>query len=141
MDTDNSSLLKQLFDNSHPVDREKINKITEAIIGSSYKVGGTLGCGFLEKVYENALAHELRIIGLDVKQQQDIAVHYSGVVVGSYCADLLVENCVLVELKAVRDLNDIMRAQCLNYLKATRLRICLLINFGNPRVEVKRIVS
>lgn len=141
MDTDNSSLLRQLFDSSKPIDRERINEITEAIIGGSFKVGATLGCGFLEKVYENALAHELRSLGLNVKQQHEISVHYSGIIVGSYCADLLVEDCVLVELKAVRDLNDVMRAQCLNYLKATELQICLLINFGNPRVEVKRIVN
>lgn len=141
MNTDDSNLLEQLFNNSQSFDREEVNKITEAIIGAAYKVGGTLGCGFLEKVYENAMALEMRSMGLDVKQQHEIAVHYNDAVVGSYCADLLVETRVLVELKAVRDLNDVMRAQCLNYLKATGLRICLLINFGNPRVEIKRVVS
>ena len=141
MDTDNSSLLKQLFDEIPSPDRARINQITEKIIGCSYKVSGKLGCGFLEKVYENALTHELKIAGLSVQQQKEIAVYYDEIVVGSYCADLLVEDCVIVELKAAKELNDINRAQCLNYLKATGLRVCLLINFGNPRVEVKRIVS
>ncbi len=68
-----------------------------------------------------------------------IKVYYDGVVVGEYIADLVVEGCVLVELKAVKGLDDIHTAQCLNYLKATSLKICLLINFGKPRVEIKRL--
>ncbi len=117
----------------------ELNVITEQIIAASFTVSNTLGCGFLEKVYENALAVELRKLGLTVKQQEPIKVFYSGVEVGFYQADLIVEDRVLVELKSVREINDIYRAQCLNYLKATGLRICLLINFGNPKVEVKRI--
>ncbi len=122
--------------------RQKLepNQLTERIISCAYKIGNTLGCGFLEKVYENALAYELRRLGLNVKQQEEIKVFYDGVEVGYYEADLLVENLILVELKAVREINDIYMAQCLNYLKATKLKICLLINFGNPRVEIKRIV-
>jgi GxxExxY protein len=100
-----------------------------------------LGCGFLEKVYENALVHELRKTGLQVKQQYRITVYYDGVVVGEYVADLLVEECVLVELKAIRNLTEIDRAQCLNVIKATKLNICLLINFGTPRIEIKRVVQ
>ena len=69
-----------------------------------------------------------------------ISVSYEGIEVGKYEADLLVEGRVLVELKAVRDMNDIHRAQCMNYLRATGLKLCLLINFGNPRVEVKRVI-
>ena len=129
MDEDKSDLMKSLLKDDDSV--VEINKITETIIGSAYKVGNTLGCGFLEKVYENALAYEIRRQGLNVKQQESIKVFYE--------ADLWVENKVLVELKAVRNLDDIHRAQCLNYLKATAVKICLLINFGNPRVEVKRI--
>ena len=120
--------------------RSDINEITRRIIGCAYEVGNVLGCGFLEKVYENALANEVRKAGLDVKQQHGIEVHYDGVLVGDYAADLLVEGCVLVELKAVKALDDIHFAQCLNYLKATSLSICLLINFGKARVEVKRVV-
>ena len=99
-----------------------------------------MGCGFLEKVYENALAHELRKAGMHVTQQHPIKVRYDGVIVGEFVADLLIEQCVLVELKAVRMLDDIHKAQCLNYLKATGIHICLLVNFGNPKVEIKRVL-
>lgn len=121
-------------------DQHRLNQITEQIIGCAYTVGNQLGCGFLEKVYENALAHELRKAGVSVAQQQSIDVRYDGVVVGDYIADLLVAECVVVELKAVKALDDIHLAQCLNYLKATNLHVCLLINFGNPKVEVRRVV-
>jgi GxxExxY protein len=94
-------------------------------------------CG---KVYENALAHELRKLGPEVAQQHSISVKYDGVVVDEYATDLLVEDAVIVELKAVNGLEDIPSAQCLNYLKAIRLRLCLLINYGKPRVEMKRLV-
>ncbi|MFN6964281.1 MAG: GxxExxY protein [Pyrinomonadaceae bacterium] len=117
-----------------------LNEISERIIGCAFKVGNTLGCGFLEKVYENALAIELGKAGLSVEQQRPIAVVYDGQIVGRYDADLLVEGKVIVELKAVREISDAFRAQCINYLRATGLRLCLLINFGNTRVEVKRIV-
>jgi GxxExxY protein len=137
MEKDKSGLLKSLFETSNSAD--EINKITEIIIGCAYKVGNALGCGFLEKVYENSLAYEIRKSGLMVKQQEAIKVFYDGFEVGFYEADLWVENKVLVELKAVKNLDDIHKAQCLNYLKATGQKICLLINFGNPRVEVKRI--
>ena len=140
MDTDNPDLMKSLFDDSLQDGRERVNQITEAIIGCAFKVGGNLGCGFLESVYENALCHELRKSGFSVRQQHEISVFYDGIAVGAYCADLLIEDTVLVELKAVREITDVMRAQCLNYLKATGLKFCLLINFGNPRVGVKRIV-
>lgn len=95
----------------------------------------------MEKVYENALAHELRKAGLQVVQQYGIQVHYDGIVVGEFAADLLVEGCVLVELKAVKAFDEIHMAQCLNYLKATGLSVCLLINFGQPKVQIKRVVK
>lgn len=137
MDTDHQKPFEALL---APDDFAELNKISETIIGSAYAVSNGLGCGFLEKVYENALAHEIRKKGLIVSQQGELRVLYDGVEVGLYETDLLVEGKVLVELKAVRDLNDVFRAQCMNYLRATGLRLCLLINFGNPRVEVKRIV-
>ena len=115
--------------------------ITEKIIGCSYEVANTLGCGFLEKVYENALAHELRKSGLTVLQQAGVNVVYDDVVVGECVSDLLVENEVLVELKAVKALDNVHMAQCMNYLKATGLNVCLLINFGAPRIEVKRVLN
>ena len=120
--------------------REEINQFTEKIIACVYRVSNTLGSGFLEKVYENALAIELRNNGLKVEQQHPIKVFYDGQAVGDFAADLLVEGCVIVELKAVRTFDDVHSAQCLNYLKATGLKICLLVNFGRPRVEIKRLV-
>ncbi|MCX6901471.1 MAG: GxxExxY protein [Verrucomicrobia bacterium] len=122
------------------MDTDNLNVVTEKIIGAAYAVGNTLGSGFLEKVYENALVHEIRKAGLRVDQQHSIQVRYDSVVVGDYVADLLVEGRVLVELKAVQALDDVHLAQCLNYLKATKLKICLLINFGKPKVEIRRIV-
>ena len=116
---------------------EEINQVTARIIGSAFKVANGLGCGFLEKVYENALAHELRKTGFEVKQQQPVPVFYDGIVVGDFVADLIVNDCVIVELKAIRALEDIHSAQCLNYLAATKLPVCLLLNF-TQRVQIKR---
>jgi GxxExxY protein len=118
---------------------EMLHALTKCIIGAAFNVSNALGCGFLEKVYENALAHELRKGGLRVEQQHPIPVHYDGVQVGDFYADLLVEGVVLIELKAVRAFEDVHEAQCLNYLKGTGLSLCLLLNFGKPRVEVKRL--
>ena len=122
------------------MDLEQFNPLTEKIIGCAYAVSNGLGSGFLEKVYENALAHELRKAGLRVKQQHPVPVRYDGVTVGDYVADLVVEDCMLVELKAVKSFDDTHQAQCINYLKATGLRLCLLFNFGSPRIGIKRIV-
>ena len=122
-------------------DKAVLNGLSERIIGCGYVVLNTLGAGFLEKVYENALAHDLRKAGLIVAQQDGVSVHYDGVVVGTYTADLLVENVMIVELKAVGALDGIHVAQCINYLKATGLPLCLLLNFGNPRLEIKRLVN
>jgi GxxExxY protein len=120
------------------IDEARLNEITQQIIGAAFKVSNALGCGFLEKVYENALAHELRKSGLMVAQQHPIPVYYDAVLVGDFYADLLVEGEVLVELKAVKAFDPVHEAQCLNYLKGTGLHLCLLMNFGKPRVEVKR---
>ena len=122
-------------------DQHRWNQITELIIGCVYRVANEMGCGFLEKVYENALAHELRKAGLSVEQQKPIIIRYDGVVVGDYVADLVVEGVVLLELKACKAFDEIHEAQCLNYLKATGLPICLLVNFGRPKVEIKRFAG
>src|ERR1019366_3914768 len=122
-------------------DEIDLNGLSERIIGCAFTVMNTLGVGFLEKVYENALAHELHKAGLSVAQQRSVTVNYDGVVVGEYFADLLVEGTLLVELTAVKALDRVHSAQCLNYLKASGLRVCLLINFGNPRLEIKRLVN
>jgi len=116
-----------------------LNKLSERIIGCAFTVSNALGVGFLEKVYENALAHELRKAGLGVQQQHAMAVRYDGIIVGEYIADFLVERLILVELKVVKALDDVHIAQCMNYLRATGLRLCLLMNFARPRVEIKRI--
>ena len=121
-------------------DDRRFDAITERIIGCAYKVAAKLGCGFFEKVYENALAHELRKAGFNVAQQVPIKVWYDDVVVGDYVADLIVEGIVLVELKAQQSLDPVHAAQCINYLAATRFPVCLLINFAK-RVEVKRFAG
>jgi GxxExxY protein len=95
---------------------------------------------FLEKIYENALVIEPRKAGHRVAQQQLIEVRYDDIVVGAYVADLVVDGVVLLEIKAVKLLDEIHTARCLNYLKATGLQLCLLINFGRPRVDTKRVI-
>ena len=121
-------------------DERGLNAITEKIIGCAYAVGNELGCGFLEKVYENAMFVELTAAGLRAEQQKNVIIRYRGAVVGEYLADLIVEGQVLVELKHCKDFDDVHIAQCLNYLKATGLKVCLLINFGKTKVEIKRLV-
>lgn len=120
---------------------DQINGLTQKIIGCSYEVSNSLGAGFLEKVYENALALEMRAAGLRFSQQHSLPVLYKGTLVGDFVADFVVEECVVLELKAVKALDEIHAAQCLNYLRATGLWICLLVNFGKPRLEYRRIVQ
>ncbi len=120
------------------MDEGVMNGLSERIIGAADKVSNVLGCGFLEKVYENALVLELRKSGLFVEPQRPIPVYYDDVQVGEYFADLVVEKAIIVELKAINHLDDVHAAQCINYLKGTGLTLCLLLNFGKPRVEVKR---
>ena len=100
----------------------------------------TLGAGFLEKVYENALSIELRRCGLVVESQKAFPVRYEGTVVGDYQADLVVSAKVVVECKAVTALDPVHEAQLLNYLKAGGLHICLLINFGRSKLQYRRLV-
>jgi GxxExxY protein len=104
-------------------------------------VSNSLGIGFLEKIYENALAIELKKKRIHFVQQAPIKVYYDDVIIGNFNVDLLVNDSVLVELKAVKSLDENHFAQCINYLKASNLRICLLINFGTKRIQVKRIIN
>jgi GxxExxY protein len=120
--------------------RETLNAITGKIIGCAIEVSKVMGCGFLEKVYENALIHEMQRKGLHLVQQAPITVYYDDVAVGEYVADIVVEGKILLEIKAVQKLDEVHQAQCLNYLNATRLHVCLLLNFGKPRLEIKRFV-
>jgi GxxExxY protein len=117
---------------------EELNALTEQVIGHSYAVWNELGFGFLEKVYENALALSLRSDGISVQTQKSIAVQFRGHVVGEYIADALVQDVVLLELKSCKAITEAHKAQCLNYLKATGLHTCLLINFGSDGVQIKR---
>jgi GxxExxY protein len=117
----------------------KHQAITEKIINSFYTVYNILGYGFLEKVYENAMLIELRKAGLDVVPQAPIKVFYNDQIVGEYFADLIVGNSVIVELKATAKLSVEHEAQLLNYLKATKHEVGLLLNYG-PKPEFKRKV-
>ena len=111
---------------------------TRAIIGAAYEVHRELGPGFLEKVYEAALAQELTNRGVPVRCQAEIRVRYKGQEVGVYYADVLVDDNVVCEIKAVESLSSAHEAQLLHYLKATSIKVGLLLNFGSQRVQVKR---
>ena len=115
----------------------KYQELTEQVIGSIYKVYNTLGYGFLEKVYENAMIIELSKQGLEVKNQVPIKVMYDSYVVGEYIADLLVEDKVILELKAMKRLTQNEESQLLNYLTATNKEVGLLLNFAE-HAEIKR---
>ena len=134
------SIENQTPDQAADERRARLDQITTKIIGCVHQVSNVLGSGFLEKVYENALGVEMRLAGLRVTQQRRIEVRYRESLVGEFVADLLVEECVIVEIKAVKAFEDIHTAQCVNYLKATGLQVCLLVNFGLPKAIVKRIV-
>ncbi len=115
--------------------------VSRNVIGAALRVSNSLGIGFLEKVHENALSVELRLCGHEVEQQRAIDVRYRGEIVGIYQADLVVDGCLVVELKVAEALLPIHKAQCLNYLRATGLHTGLLINFGRPHLEVRRVLS
>lgn len=110
------------------------------VIGAVYEVSNVLGAGFLEKVYERALVRELRNLGIKADAQVPCAVNYKGECVGEYYMDILVEDCVVVELKCVEQFAGEHVAQCLNYLKASKKNVALLVNFQKPKVEFKRVV-
>ncbi len=112
-------------------------ELTRQIIGAFFKVYNTLGYGFSEKVYQNALTLELQKLGLQVKPQQPLKVYYENIEVGEYFADIIVNDTVILELKAVQRLLPEHEAQLLNYLKATSIEVGLLLNFG-PKAETKR---
>jgi GxxExxY protein len=114
--------------------------LTEKTIGAAFEVHRELGHGFLEKVYENALTLELQQNGVSVVSQAPIDVHYKGQPLGSYVADLLVDGAVICEIKAARALAAEHEAQLLHYLKATGVKVGLLLNFGSRSLQVKRLV-
>ncbi len=116
----------------------KHRELTEKIIGIFYEVYNELGFGFLESVYENSLSIALRDNGFEVQQQIGIPVQFRGIQVGVFEADILVNRCVFLELKAVRAIDPAHIAQLMNYLKATEIEVGLLLNFGS-RPEFKRL--
>ena len=117
----------------------KHQDITEKIIGAAYKVHNNLGSGFLEKVYQNSLAIELRSLDFLFDIEKSIKVHYKGEIVGDYIADIIVNGKVILEIKAIKELSSIHEVQLVNYLKATGIEVGLLINFGKS-VHIKRRV-
>ena len=114
-------------------------ELTRSILGCAFEVINDLGHGSLEAVYENALMVALEDKGLSAESQKAIGVRFRGRPVGIYYADLIVEDKVLVELKAVSNLSPEHSAQVINYLNATGIKVGLLINFGNPRLQYKRL--
>jgi len=116
-------------------------EITEKIIQAFYKVNNTLGHGFIEKVYENAMAVELRKMGFNISQQKKIKVYYEGEEVGDYESDLTVNDLVIVETKAKESLREEHEAQLINYLKATKIEVGLLMNFGKKPEFRRKVFS
>ncbi len=114
-------------------------ELTQEIIGAAYEVHNELGSGFVEKVYENALAFELRNKGFSIDQQKPVTVSYKGVTAGDFIADLVINNTILLEIKAVRSITKEFEAKLLHYLKSTGLPVGLIINFSES-VQVKRKV-
>src|ERR1022692_248011 len=114
--------------------------LSERVIGAIFEVANTLGAGFLEKVYERALVKELRLRGMRVEAQAPLDVSYKGENVGTYLADLIVDEELMVELKCSDRLGAEHIAQCMNYLKASGRDVCLLVNFQSSRVEWKSIL-
>ena len=115
-------------------------ELSYQIMDAAYTVHNTLGIGFLEKAYENTLMIELQKRNIKCQQQAPIKVYYEGAVVGDYKADILVEDKVILEIKVVKELSEVHDAQLMNYLKATDLKLGILLNFANAKVKSKRIV-
>jgi len=118
-----------------------LDPLTHRIIGASFEVAKTLGHGFLEKIYKNALAHELSLAGFKVEREVAFRIIYKELDIGAYLADLIVERAVVVELKAMDGpIGGVHLGQCINYLRASGLKRGLVINFGQPRLQWKRVV-
>ena len=124
----------------HTDERGYLESLTEQVLGAVFEVSNILGAGFLEKVYEHALLRELALRGIRATAQASLAVTYKNQRVGEYFADILVEDVLVIELKCVDRLANEHTAQCLNNLRASGLRLCLLVNFQKPKVEWKRII-
>jgi GxxExxY protein len=121
-------------------ERGRLDTVTRTVMECAFRVSNELGHGFLEKVYENALAIELTEAGLGVVQQPHLEVAYKGRVVGEYCPDIIVNGEVVLEIKAASGVEEAHISQCLNYLRVTNLAVGLVLNFGRPRVQYRRVV-
>ena len=122
-------------------DQQFLNELSQTVIGLAFKVANALGRGFVEQVYENALAHELTKQSVRFKQQDPLVVVYDGAIVGDFRIDLVVEGQLIVEIKAVAELSRAHEGQLQNYLKASRLKLGLLLNFGAQSVQISRRVN
>lgn len=116
----------------------QLNDLTYKVNGCAMEVHRELGPGFNESVYKNAFAHELKLQGLTIEIEKRINVHYKETIVGEFSADIFVERCLIIELKAVQALLDIHEAQLVNYLTATKVDVGLLINFGSSSLQTKK---
>lgn len=116
----------------------EFEQLTSKIIGAAIKVHSVLGPGFLESVYQNSLLYELHRLSLQVECNRALTVHYDGVIVGSFSADMVVESIVLIENKAVQTISPQHEVQLVNYLTATGLDVGLLLNFGSTQLQFKR---
>ncbi len=116
-------------------------ELSYEIINIAFEVHNTLGPGFVEEIYEESMAHEFELRGIPYERQKEVIVSYKGRKVGKHRIDLVVDGKIILELKAVSELTDVFRQRTLSYLKATNLKLGLLINFGSSRVQHERIVN
>lgn len=121
-------------------DERRLAELTVAIVGGSFRVSNTLGCSFVEKVCENSMADELREASLAVLQQARFNIFHDEISMGEYLAEPVVAGEILVKIKTVKAIDDVHTGQCCNYVKASGLKVCLLMNFAKPKVEMKRFV-
>lgn len=126
--------------NGMNADNTDLNLLSEKVLAAVFEVSNTLGAGFLERVYRRALLRELHLRGIRATAEASLPVTYKGLSVGEYFADLLVEGVLVVELKCAERLANEHTAQCLNYLRASGLTLCLLVNLQKPKVEWRRVV-
>lgn len=120
---------------------KEINKITHKIIGCAMQVHNTLGNGFQEVIYQRALAIEMNLEGLSFHREMEMPIHYRGEHIGTRRVDFFVEGCIMLELKAVQNLEDVHKAQAINYLEAYHMADGLLVNFGGLSLEFKRLYN
>lgn len=122
------------------IDNLLYSDLSYKVVGLAMDVHNKLGCGFLEKVYENALMILLRKAGIKAEQQSQVSVFFEGEEVGFYIADIVVDKSIILELKSQEKITDVNRAQALNYLKATGYKLAIILNFGKTRLEYERLV-